>query len=69
MPKCSFCSVNYEWPKGLTYVLVDGTVLHFCSSKCRKNYELGRKNRKVKWVLKMKRSEEEMMKELKGWKA
>jgi large subunit ribosomal protein L24e len=57
MPKCSFCKANYNLPYGLTYVLIDGTVMHFCSSKCRKNFDLGRKNKKVKWVTKMKNTE------------
>ncbi|MBI2046987.1 hypothetical protein HYT26_02390 [Candidatus Pacearchaeota archaeon] len=52
MPKCSICKINYEFPDGLTFVHVDGRVLHFCSSKCRKNHEMGRK--KLKWVTKQK---------------
>ena len=52
MPKCSVCKVNYEFPEGLTFVHIDGRVLHFCSSKCRKNHEMGRK--KMKWVSKQK---------------
>ena len=52
MPKCTVCKKNYEFPDGLTFVHVDGRVLHFCSSKCRKNYEMGRK--KLKWVSKQR---------------
>ena len=52
MPKCSVCKTNYEFPDGLTFVHVDGRILHFCSSKCRKNHEMGRK--KLKWVSKQK---------------
>ncbi len=65
MPRCSFCHASYEFPRGLTYVLIEGTVLHFCSSKCRKNFEMGRKNKKVKWVRKMKHAEEEIIAEIK----
>ncbi len=65
MPKCSFCSKVYEFPRGLTLVLNEGTVLHFCSSKCRKNFQLGRKSKKVKWVKKMKHTKAEMIKEIK----
>ncbi len=54
MPKCSFCHKVYQIPYGLTYVLSDGTVLHLCSSKCRKNFHMGRKNRNLAWVRKMK---------------
>jgi len=64
MPKCSFCRKIYEFPRGLTLALNDGRVLHFCSSKCRKNFELGRKSSKVNWVRKMKHTKDEMIKEI-----
>ncbi len=54
MPVCSFCKDNYEFPKGTSVVQKDGTVRYYCSSKCRKNSEMGRDNRKVKWVKKRK---------------
>ena len=50
MPFCSYCKKQYEIPRGMTLVMVDGTINHFCSSKCRKNFLL--KRRKVRWVLK-----------------
>lgn len=65
MPKCSFCRKIYEFPRGLTLALNDGRVLHFCSSKCRKNSELGRKSSKVNWIRKMKHTREEAVKEIK----
>lgn len=65
MPKCSFCKKVYEFPHGLTLVLNDGTVLYFCSSKCRKNFQMGRKSRKVKWVKKMKHTRDEEITEIK----
>ncbi len=52
MPKCSYCAENYQLPNGMAFVKVDGTVLHFCSSKCRKNMQM--KRRKVRWILKKK---------------
>ena len=55
MPTCSFCKQNYEFPKGVTVVQKDGSVRYFCSSKCRKNSEMGRDNRKVKWVKKQRK--------------
>jgi len=59
MPRCSFCKQNYEFPYGLTYVLKDGNILYFCSSKCRKNMlDLKRDNKKVNWVRKAEISEE-----------
>jgi len=56
MPKCSFCGREYKWPRGLTFIKTDGTVLHYCSSKCRKNKVLGRKSKKVKWIKKQKKA-------------
>ena len=56
MPACSFCKEHYEFPKGITVVQKDGSVKYFCSSKCRKNSEMGRDNKKVKWVRKSETS-------------
>jgi len=52
MPVCNFCKNSYEFPKGTTVVQKSGDVRHYCSSKCRKNMEMGRLNKKVKWVRK-----------------
>jgi len=54
MPVCGFCKKNYNLEKGITVVQKDGGIRHFCSSKCRKNSQMGRDNRKVGWVRKMK---------------
>ncbi len=48
MPKCVYCQSQYEFPRGLTLVMKDGTVNYLCSSKCRKNMLMGR--RKVRWL-------------------
>jgi len=53
MPKCSYCGDDYQLPHGMTLVLLDGTVKHLCSSKCRKNLKM--KRRKVRWVTKTKK--------------
>lgn len=45
MPKCTYCGKDYELHKGLTLVDATGKIKHFCSSKCRKNAEMGRKKR------------------------
>lgn len=58
MVRCSFCKTNYEFPHGITVVQKDGEPRYFCSSKCRKNSQMGRDNRKVKWVTKNKESQE-----------
>jgi large subunit ribosomal protein L24e len=54
MVRCSFCKSAFEFPCGITVVQKDGTPRTYCSSKCRKNSEMGRDNRKVKWVTKNK---------------
>jgi large subunit ribosomal protein L24e len=59
MPKCSFCGSNYDVPRGMTFVLPNGDVLYFCSSKCQKNKKLGRRGDKKKWVTKRKTSKKE----------
>lgn len=52
MAVCSFCKNNYEFPRGTTVVQKDSSVRYYCSSKCRKNSEMGRLNKKVKWIRK-----------------
>jgi large subunit ribosomal protein L24e len=48
---CSFCGHDFLQNIGQMYVRNDGTVLWFCSSKCRKNsLKLGRDPRKLKWT-------------------
>ncbi|HIH63293.1 MAG: 50S ribosomal protein L24e [archaeon GW2011_AR13] len=53
MPRCVYCKKNYEFPRGLTLVMKDGTVNYLCSSKCRKNMMM--KRRKVNWIRKDKK--------------
>jgi len=48
---CSFC--NNEIPKGTgeLYVLRDGTIFSFCSTKCKANaIKMRREGRLVKWT-------------------
>ena len=52
MPACFFCKQQYEFPRGTTVVQKDSTVRYFCSSKCRKNCEMGRLSKKTKWIKK-----------------
>jgi len=51
--KCSFCKSDFDIPYGVTIVQKDGSLKQYCSSKCRKNAEMGRDNRRVKWVTKL----------------
>ncbi len=43
--ECSFCGREIEKGTGLMLVLNDGRVLYFCSHKCRRNWEMGRRPR------------------------
>lgn len=63
MPKCVYCGKMYEIPRGLTLVTKDGSIRYLCSSKCRKNMAM--KRRKVEWVRKAKKSENEIKEEVK----
>lgn len=55
MPTCSFCKKNYAEHKGLTVFTFDGRSVHFCSSKCRRNADLGRDAKKVNWIKREKK--------------
>jgi len=51
MTNCSFCGSAIEPGTGKMYIRKDGTVFHFCSSKCQRNQvQLGRVNRHVRWT-------------------
>ena len=54
MPKanrCSFCGETFPPATGLMYVKNDGSILYFCSSKCRKStLKFSRDPRKLKWT-------------------
>lgn len=56
MPKCVYCGKEYEFPRGVTLIMNDGTMNHLCSSKCRKNMMM--KKRKVRWISKKKKIKE-----------
>jgi len=48
---CSFCGHDFPPGIGIMYVRNDGTILWFCSSKCRKSsVKLRRDARKVRWT-------------------
>ncbi|MDH5376376.1 MAG: 50S ribosomal protein L24e [Candidatus Bathyarchaeota archaeon] len=49
--KCSFCGDDFPLGTGMMYVKNDGSILWFCSSKCRKSsLKLRRDPRKLKWT-------------------
>lgn len=50
---CSFCGNVVRLGTGTMLVRNDGSILYFCSHKCRKNMlKLGRDPRKFKWTSK-----------------
>jgi large subunit ribosomal protein L24e len=50
--KCSFCGKGFPGGRGLMYIKNDGTLMYFCSSKCRKSVLIwGRDSRKLKWTI------------------
>ena len=56
---CDFCGDEIEPGTGTMFVRVDGTVIHYCSSKCEKNADLGREARDVEWTEAGRRADEE----------
>ncbi|MFB6283979.1 MAG: 50S ribosomal protein L24e [Halobacteria archaeon] len=48
--ECTFCGGDVEPGTGIMVVQNDGARLHFCSSKCEKNVDLGRVSREVEWT-------------------
>ena len=51
MTKCVFCGKEEKSFKGLHYIKNTGIVNYFCSSKCRKNsLILKRDKRRLKWT-------------------
>lgn len=59
--QCSFCGERFEPGKGTTFVRNDASVFEFCSSKCRKNYNLGRNPIRVRWTQKFRAFREETL--------
>ena len=47
---CDYCGADIEPGTGTMFVRTDGTVIHFCSSKCEKNANLGREARDLEWT-------------------
>lgn len=49
---CSYCSKIIKKGTGKMFVKNNGEILYWCSSKCEKNYNLGRKSKNMKWASK-----------------
>lgn len=50
--KCFFCKNDLKKGSGLLFARKDGTLLYFCSNKCKRYFEMNKKNWKYKWVKK-----------------
>lgn len=49
--QCSFCGKEIPPATGIMYVRNDGSILWFCSNKCRKSMlKLRRDPKKLKWT-------------------
>ncbi|RUM46547.1 MAG: 50S ribosomal protein L24 [Hyperthermus sp.] len=49
---CEYCGRSIEPGTGMMLVRNDGSVVWFCSSKCRKLWSMGRDPRRLKWTRK-----------------
>ena len=47
---CTFCGKEIEPGRGTMVVAASGSMSIYCSSKCEKNNNLGRRARKVRWT-------------------
>ena len=48
--RCSFCGKVIPPGTGMMYVRNDGTVLYFCSRKCKRSYFMRRNPKRYKWA-------------------
>jgi large subunit ribosomal protein L24e len=48
--KCSFCGEPLKPGFGKMIVSVTGKITYLCSSKCEKNWKMGRDPKKKKWT-------------------
>ncbi len=63
MLNCSFCKEPISEGRDRIYAKKDGTVYHFCSSKCRKNaLNLKREGRRQNWTTASRQFKESMKK-------
>ena len=56
MPVCSYCSSKMEAGTGKMFVKTTGKVYWFCSTKCERNFNMGRDSKNMNWIRKEKDS-------------
>lgn len=52
MAKCFFCKSEMEKGTGRIFATKAGDVLRFCSSKCYRNWKMGRSPLRLGWIRK-----------------
>ena len=60
MAKCWFCEKQVDTGSGIIFVTIEGKIMNFCSSKCRKAFKHGRNKRKLKWASVEKEKEQKI---------
>jgi len=48
--ECDYCGTDIEPGTGTMFVRTTGSTIHYCSSKCEKNANLGREARDLEWA-------------------
>ena len=48
--ECDYCGSEIEPGTGTMFVRTDGTTIHYCSTKCENNADLGREARDMEWT-------------------
>jgi len=48
--ECDYCGTDIEPGTGTMFVRSNGSTIHYCSSKCEKNANLGRESRDLEWA-------------------
>ena len=47
---CDYCGGDIEPGTGTMFVRTNGATIHYCSSKCENNHDLGREARNLEWT-------------------
>jgi large subunit ribosomal protein L24e len=48
--ECDYCGSDIEPGTGTMFVRTDGETIHYCSTKCESNANLGREARDQEWT-------------------